>query len=131
MTEPIGPCWPHTGPLNNGGYGPHRKVYEALIGPVAPGLDLDHLCRVRHCCNPLHLEPVTRSENLRRGETITARNAAATHCPQGHAYEGRNIEWQKDGSRKCRECHRTRERNRSRLKVGIPLDRPGRLEALT
>ena len=31
------------------------------------GLELDHLCRNKCCVNPQHLEPVTRSENLKRG----------------------------------------------------------------
>lgn len=61
---------------NNGGYGQfkingkrvlaHRWIYEQCLGKVQKGLDLDHLCRVRHCVNPLHLEPVTRKENLNR-----------------------------------------------------------------
>ncbi len=45
----------------------HRAAYEAVHGSVPPGLDLDHLCRVRACVNPAHLEPVTRTENVRRG----------------------------------------------------------------
>lgn len=45
----------------------HRVVYELLVGPIPPGMDLDHLCRNRACCNPDHLEPVTRSVNNRRG----------------------------------------------------------------
>src|ERR1035437_1939003 len=65
--------------------------------------DLDHLCRVRHCVNPAHLEPVTRQENLLRGQTTTASNAAKTHCPKGHAFIGNNIKMN-SGSRKCRTC---------------------------
>lgn len=81
-------CWQWTGALNNG-YGiigqdgttrrVHRVVYEALRGPVPVGLDLDHLCRNRACCNVTHLEPVTRRENLRRGigpEITRTRHAA-------------------------------------------------------
>lgn len=41
----------------------HRVIYEHLVGPVDPDLDLDHLCRAKACCNPRHLEPVTRGEN--------------------------------------------------------------------
>jgi len=65
-------CWLWTGPLNPGGYGTnggrlaHRVVYERLIGQIPAGLTLDHLCRVRNCVNPQHLEPVTIAENLRR-----------------------------------------------------------------
>lgn len=45
----------------------HRIYYEKEVGPIPTGLDLDHLCRVRACVNPEHLEPVTRAVNARRG----------------------------------------------------------------
>jgi hypothetical protein len=45
----------------------HRAMYELLVGPISVGLVLDHLCGVRHCVNPSHLEPVTMAENVRRG----------------------------------------------------------------
>jgi len=48
-------------------YYAHRVYWERENGPIPEGLDLDHLCRVRACCNPAHTEPVTRAENLRRG----------------------------------------------------------------
>lgn len=44
----------------------HRASYEAFVGPIPSGLTIDHLCRVRMCINPEHLEPVTRAENTRR-----------------------------------------------------------------
>lgn len=44
----------------------HRVAYAALVGPIPDGLQLDHLCMVRHCVNPDHLEPVTAAENARR-----------------------------------------------------------------
>ncbi len=44
----------------------HRVMYEHWVGPIEVGLELDHLCRTKACCNPDHLEPVTRSENLLR-----------------------------------------------------------------
>ena len=37
-------------------------------GPVPEGLELDHLCRIRHCVNPDHVEPVTCAVNVRRGD---------------------------------------------------------------
>jgi hypothetical protein len=45
----------------------HRVAYEQFVGTVPDGLELDHLCENKACVNPGHLEPVTRSENVRRG----------------------------------------------------------------
>ncbi len=48
----------------------HRYFYELNVGPIQPGLDLDHLCRNRACVNPAHLEPVPHVENARRGNVV-------------------------------------------------------------
>ena len=53
----------------------HRWSYEHYIGPIPSSLQIDHLCRVRHCVNPMHLEPVTAGENQRRGYQARAREA--------------------------------------------------------
>lgn len=45
----------------------HVWVYTMLVGPIPNGRQLDHLCRNKACVNPDHLEPVTASENVRRG----------------------------------------------------------------
>lgn len=70
-----GDCWLWTGWRTNG-YGrfttngknwrAHRFAFEEMRGPIPEGLQLDHLCRVRHCVNPDHLEPVTRQQNMLR-----------------------------------------------------------------
>lgn len=86
----------------------HRAAYEVLVGPVPEGLELDHLCRVRHCYNPSHLEPVTRLENMRR----TMKNGP-DHCPQGHEYTPENSYVHARGDRQCRACNRDRARRRS------------------
>lgn len=93
----------------------HILAYELLVGPVPDGLDLDHLCRNRACVRPDHLEPVTRRVNLLRGETIAARHAAKTHCPQGHPYEPphvRIVQGPNGPQRQCRTCDRDRQRAR-------------------
>ena len=57
--------------LGNRTYTAHRLVYRLTGHAIPEGLVLDHLCRVRHCVNPAHLEPVTNRENLARGDTPT------------------------------------------------------------
>lgn len=115
-------CWLWTGAVKDNGYGVtsykgrqwyvHRLVWTIARGDIPKGLQMDHLCRVRNCCNPAHLEPVTQRENLIRGETWARDNAAKTHCPKGHLLEGDNliVELGKTGreQRKCRTCHNER-----------------------
>ena len=103
-------CWLWQGRITPKGYGSygklgaHRLVFEMLRGPVPAGLELDHLCRVRHCVNPDHLEPVTQRANALRGVGACAENAQVTHCPSGHAYEGQNLRVGTNGFRRCRPC---------------------------
>lgn len=109
-------CHIWTGAMNGKGYGQigrgpgakmtstHRAAYELANGPVPPGLQLDHLCRNRRCCNPDHLEPVTARENILRGEGHAAVNAKRTHCANGHPYEAGD---RGNGCRRfCRICRR-------------------------
>src|SRR5688500_6772566 len=79
-----GDCWLWTGALDRG-YGKffpagktvraHRWLFEQLVGPVPDGMDLDHLCRVRACVNPDHLQPVSRRVNLNRGAGTSHRRS--------------------------------------------------------
>lgn len=121
-------CWQWTASVDGKGYGNlriayklvkvHRLVWEALRGPIPLGLELDHLCRNKGCCNPAHLEPVTRSENMRRSDVglrNKTRGAAVTHCPAGHAYDDSNTIYSSHG-RHCRECGRKRAREYQRTK---------------
>lgn len=129
-------CWLWIGNTRNG-YGrfrlgsdtpsraAHRIAYELLIGNIPKGLDLDHLCRVRNCVNPEHLEPVTRSLNIRRGEGPLLLSQRQTRkemvCKNGHPLVGKNIYYRPDrpGKVECRQCrldaverHKTRKRRR-------------------
>ena len=82
----------------------HRWLYEETHGPVPEGLELDHLCRVRNCVNPDHLEAVTHQVNTLRGVGASAKNATKTHCPQGHPYSPENTRTESGGRRRCRTC---------------------------
>lgn len=82
----------------------HRMVYERLVGKIANGLQLDHLCKNRACVNPTHLEPVTPRENTRRSASFVAAQMAKTHCPNGHPYD-----WVDAGKRRCRACYRANQ----------------------
>lgn len=82
---------------------PHRYAYVSLIGTVPEGLELDHLCRVRHCANPEHLEIVTPTQNKNR--------TRKTHCIHGHELTEENTVWffppsQPFGIRGCIQCRR-------------------------
>jgi hypothetical protein len=89
----------------------HRVAYHNLVGPIPDGLVLDHLCRVPECVNPAHLEPVTIGENVMRGETRPALQAAQTSCMRGHEFTPENTyTWRT--RRYCRACHVRRQRER-------------------
>ena len=113
---PLG-CWEFTGKLDRGGYGSigraglkvHRVTYEEWHGPIPPGLDIDHLCRNRACINPLHLEPVTRAENIRRGFIARGFSPESvgpdrTHCANGHRLDDASTYVNPRGYRQCRTC---------------------------
>lgn len=88
----------------------HRLAWTLANGPIPDGLQLDHLCRVRYCVNPDHLEPVTNQVNILRGESPQAHNARRTHCLRGHELcEGNLVPASlNQGMRACLVCSRQR-----------------------
>ena len=132
FTKDASGCWLWDGLLNIGGYGrywpkrgdrhykmAHRVAYEAAKGPIPRGLQLDHLCRVRRCVNPAHLEVVTNRQNVLRGVGTTAQNARKKSCNRGHPLNGKNLYTHpRNGFRRCVTCHRADARMRWRKKYG-------------
>ena len=115
-------CWLWRGATTAGGYGKiglggrragervaHRVTYELMVGSIPTGYDLDHLCRLRACVNPTHVEPVTRRENVRRGLWGPGQ-PRTTHCRHGHEYTPDNTRQLAGGRRRCRECLRIARR---------------------
>lgn len=115
-------CWLWTA-AKVGGYGvfhinrkpfyAHRISWSIQGRTLVNGMVTDHLCGVRFCVNPKHLEQVTQKINVNRGK-LPKSIAGRTHCPQGHEYAGNNlyIYKTKDNKsyRRCRECHRVEAR---------------------
>lgn len=111
--DPVYGCHLWRGPLDSWGYGnarvggrarkAHWVAFEAATGTCQrPGVELDHTCRRRHCVNPLHLDPVTRSENQRR--TNAWRRRLHERCPQGHRLTETTRLDTPEGGWVCRLC---------------------------
>lgn len=123
-------CWLWRGAVNYKGYGlfqgncSHRFAYQLFVGRLRNSLVIDHLCRVRHCVNPRHLEQVTMRENWRRGQ----HHSALGVCKRGHPISGANVcTWLLKGKeqrccRRCRMASRKRWYEKSiRFRQAVPL----------
>jgi hypothetical protein len=115
LTEKTDGCWLWQGHVDKrSGYGKfrmlgrtelaHRAAYLMLKGEIPQGRYLDHLCRVRHCVNPDHLEPVTPQTNTDRGL-----RRKKEECKYGHALTGENRGTRSDGRQYCKQCSRERQ----------------------
>lgn len=111
-------CWNWIGEIKNTGYGSfyekgksyaaHRLVYEALVKKIPFGKVIDHLCRNRRCVNPDHLEVVSSTENILRGNWMSGINVRKKECKHGHPFSIENTIFRKRENSKywrvCREC---------------------------
>lgn len=127
-------CWRWTGPRTSTGYGrwhenrvrhqAHRHAYQNLVADVQMPMVCDHLCYVRECVNPAHIEIVTNQENVLRGVTrwkAMTGGRFGTHCRRGHELTEENTyHHSKTGRRECRICRAAayqRFAGRQRLKA--------------
>ena len=114
----LGRCWVWTAAKSSDGYGSfgvrcgarwsmigaHRVAFFLFNGYWPD--TLDHLCRLRSCVRPSHLEAVSRRENTMRSPIARAAvQSRRTHCPNGHLYDLVD-----DGRRRCRRCRNEKAR---------------------
>ena len=131
IPEPNSGCWIWTGCITKDGYGrfhdgtrvrnAHTYSYEYHGGVIPDRFHVDHLCRVRHCVNPRHLEAVPPRINLLRGMGWAGLHSRRTHCPKGYLLLGDNciIETDRGSShRRCRTCKNQRQFKFNRVRRG-------------
>jgi hypothetical protein len=137
-TDRSGECWLWLGRVNSSGYAQltvdkrprsaHRVSYETFVGPIPEGLEIDHLCRVRRCVRPQHLEAVTHRVNIQRaidangtvGGKRTGGMQVGDTCAKGHLVADDNIAYRR-GLICCLTCRR--ETNRLSMSGGKPRQR--------
>lgn len=80
----------------------HREAWQAVHGPIAPGVNIHHRCQERACYEESHLEAVTpKQHRLRHRGSI---------CRRGHPRTEANTYRRRDGTITCRICKRAQER---------------------
>jgi len=115
--NPENGCWEWKAYKNPEGYGKvtlyhgedgyssyytHRLVYQSLVGPIPEGMEIDHICENRSCCNPVHLRVLTHLQNVQRGKWIKR------PCP--HGPETERYDWRTTGCGACKECKKESNR---------------------
>lgn len=103
----------------------HRVSYRFYKGDIPPGKEIDHLCKVKLCVNPEHLEAVPHKINMFRADQgVVAKNWHKTHCVNGHELSGDNISIRKHGitekSRVCLLCERASSKKKYEKKMSGP-----------
>lgn len=68
-------CWLWTGSTNHLGYGKfsfewkyisaHRLSYILYVGEIPEKIQVQHLCNIRNCVNPLHLKLGNQTDNMK------------------------------------------------------------------
>jgi hypothetical protein len=129
-------CWLWTAYISNRGYGTigltvgpnksksiyaHRLSYEMHHGPIPDGLVVDHICNVRRCVNPEHLQLLTPLANIERSDHPIYERRRQNVCVRGHDLtDPVNVYIRpSNGRRMCRACFRVRALERAR-KQGVP-----------
>jgi hypothetical protein len=109
-----GECWLSTIGMQRNGYSSvgvgttqklmsHRVAYEHFHGPIPDGYEVDHLCGVRNCIRPDHIEAVTHAENIHRAVERLWRDR--TTCARGHQFTSNDLMVTASGQRLCRRCY--------------------------
>ena len=91
------PCWIWKGLTDSHGYARgrnfephlrmniHRLFYKHFKGSIPVNYHLDHLCRVRNCVNPDHLEAVTSAVNMQRSNRVKVNAEIVKLIRKGYA----------------------------------------------
>lgn len=123
-------CWLWLGGIDPDGYGRCTKMFHThlahrvafkLVRGFMPERELDHLCRVRHCVKPSHLEPVEHKENLRR-------SPLNQHCKRGHLLKGNRF--LSGESSRCGVCYQEKLKEARTRRRARGLKKPGRKAVL-